>query len=176
MRPRRILTLSLGALLIFLIYQPAVYYTVWWGVIVVVGDLFDLRFPPRPESASDERADDAQSKGYPNAVDAPWVNAIERRDIDEIKRLVTSGADLEQPLFNGKTPALYAAGSDGWPIVLLLLQHGANPSATDLRGFNLATLEDLALDRRKLQRSRACRGEGDPAGKGPDDEWPFAQP
>lgn len=78
----------------------------------------------------------AQSQG---SLDGPWVKAIQRRDAKAVESLLAGGANIEEPLFADATPAVFAAAGDGWDIVLLLLQRGADPAAIDEQGFSIAT-------------------------------------
>ncbi|MBB4003221.1 ankyrin repeat protein [Aurantimonas endophytica] len=50
------------------------------------------------------------------------------------------GEDVDQRLFNRDTPAIMAASSQSWDIVLYLLQAGADPALGNRKGLTVATL------------------------------------
>lgn len=77
---------------------------------------------------------------YAESLNGPWVKAIESGDVDNVRRVLESGANIEELLFMDATPVVYAAGGQGWDIVLFLLERGANPAAIDLRGFTVAAI------------------------------------
>jgi hypothetical protein len=51
--------------------------------------------------------------------------------------LLNAGADIEAQGYHGATPILSAALIDNWPLVVGLIERGANVGAVDRRGFNL---------------------------------------
>ncbi len=60
----------------------------------------------------------------------PLFFAVSNRRLDNIKLLLTSGANLEYQDTGGYTPLLYAALISKWDSVLLLLRSGADASKT----------------------------------------------
>jgi ankyrin repeat protein len=65
---------------------------------------------------------------------------VQEEDIDAIRDLLDAGLDVDVRGFQGSTPAIYAAMADTWPVVLFLLEHGANPAAANRLGFTLPWL------------------------------------
>ena len=86
----------------------------------------------------------ADEIGDPNAVGPDGlpaiIVAIEREDMARVKALIGAGANLEAGGFHEATPALSAALADNWPMVLVLLEAGANPNPADQMGFTLPYL------------------------------------
>ncbi len=70
----------------------------------------------------------------------PIARAILYRDVSAVRRLVEEGEDVDQRLFNRETPAIMAATSDSWDIVLYLLQAGADPALENRMGVTVATM------------------------------------
>lgn len=62
---------------------------------------------------------------------------IEQENIAAIEAVLKAGADIEAQGFAKATPVLKAAFIDLWPIVAMLIQHGANVRAADYRGLTL---------------------------------------
>ncbi len=58
--------------------------------------------------------------------------------------LLNAGADIEAQGYHGATPILAAALVDNWPLVVGLIERGANVGAVDRRGFNLPYLTTQA--------------------------------
>jgi len=69
-------------------------------------------------------------------------NAILHEDTGWLRRLVADGVDVDQPISLGSTAAVFAAQSESWPVVLFLLEHGADPDRADDRGDTVRTLAD----------------------------------
>lgn len=96
---------------------------------------------------------------------SPMRKAILNRDLGEVKRLVAAGEDIEQPLFRRGTPAIHAAASANWDIVLFLLRSGADPAAKDTGGLTVAALarnsrlDPAAPEYRDLEAVRAILRE-----------------
>lgn len=95
----------------------------------------------------------------------PMRTAILNRDLSEVKRLVAAGENIEQPLFRRGTPAIHAAASANWDIVLFLLRSGADPAAKDTGGLTVAALarssrlDPAAPEYRDLEAVRAILRE-----------------
>ncbi len=70
--------------------------------------------------------------------------AIESRDVRQVRRLVEAGSDLEERLFNRATPVIVAGTADAWDIVLYLLRQGADPAAANRQGLTIARLARTA--------------------------------
>jgi ankyrin repeat protein len=70
----------------------------------------------------------------------PIAQAILHRDVSVVRSLVAGGEDVDQRLFNRDTPAIMAASSESWDIVLYLLQAGADPTLENRKGLTVATL------------------------------------
>ncbi len=67
-------------------------------------------------------------------VKTPLHEAIERGDYEEVKQLITSGADLHARE-KGRTPLHRAACCGHTEIVKLLIDEGANVNAKDGHGW-----------------------------------------
>lgn len=69
--------------------------------------------------------------------DRPTINlylALERGDLDQVKRHIAWDTDIRSPLPDGRTP-LHVVAADGREVfVRLLLEHGADPTARDAKG------------------------------------------
>ena len=74
-------------------------------------------------------------------------NAILHEDTGWLQRLIADGVDVDQLISVGSTPAVFAAQSESWPVVLFLLEHGANPDRADDRGDTVRTLADAGKAR-----------------------------
>jgi ankyrin repeat protein len=59
----------------------------------------------------------------------PLLKAIKRGDITEVRRLLASGVDPDESEAESWTPLAYAAARGHTPIVMLLLQAGAQPTS-----------------------------------------------
>jgi ankyrin repeat protein len=81
----------------------------------------------------------------------PISQAILKRDLSAVQRLVEGGEDVNQRLFNNETPAIMAAASQNWVIVLYLLQAGADPTLQKRNGVSLVK---IAASSRVLPDSR----------------------
>lgn len=55
----------------------------------------------------------------------PLIDAVDTGDIDFVKLVLGHGADINKPLFEGKTALTAAAGQGYLDIVKLLIEHGA---------------------------------------------------
>lgn len=67
---------------------------------------------------------DAKVINYP---DIPMIGAVMNSDIDEVRRLAAKGAGLnERAPENQATPMIDASDTDQWPVVEILIDHGAD--------------------------------------------------
>lgn len=66
--------------------------------------------------------------------------AINNHDLDALTGLVESGTDIEFKTFNNSTPVLDAAGAAAWPLVVYLLEKGADPDYEDNMGWTTRSL------------------------------------
>ena len=83
--------------------------------------------------------------------DQPTVNlylAMQRGDLDQLKRHIAWGTDVLSPLPDGRTPLQIAAADGREVFVDLLLEHGADPQA---RGPNGHTALETALINGRIQ-------------------------
>ncbi len=59
---------------------------------------------------------------------APVADAAERRDLEEVQRLVSGGADIQMAQADGMTALHWAAQHDDLPLARWLLEHHAHPN------------------------------------------------
>ena len=69
---------------------------------------------------------------------------IERRDADRVHAFLDAGVDINIRGFMGMTPAIYAATSDGWDMVLLFATRGADLSIVAKNGFSVQEIGFLS--------------------------------
>ncbi|RYH14349.1 MAG: ankyrin repeat domain-containing protein [Alphaproteobacteria bacterium] len=69
-----------------------------------------------------------------------YSNAIGREDTGWLQRLLDEGADVDQRLSSDYTPAALAARFSSWPLVLFLLQRGADPDLASVDGNSVRSL------------------------------------
>ncbi|MCC5968837.1 MAG: hypothetical protein JJU15_02715 [Pararhodobacter sp.] len=65
-----------------------------------------------------------------------WL--IKQRDQAAVGAWLDAGGDIEVPGFHRATPVLAAAIIDDWPMVLYLIERGAQMNVSDRRGYTLA--------------------------------------
>ncbi len=81
--------------------------------------------------------DDAVNK----AEIMPMLGAVQHSDTEEVRRLAELGIGLdEREPANQSTPMITASGSDQWPVVEILVDHGANIWAHDQFGTTMAQM------------------------------------
>lgn len=85
------------------------------------------------------------------ALDLPMTGAVQNSDTEEVRRLAEKhqGLDERNPDDQG-TPMIYAAGTDQWPVVEILVDHGADIWAHSEFGDTAAS---YTLDSRILRGS-----------------------
>lgn len=81
--------------------------------------------------------DDAVNK----AEIMPMLGAVQHSDTEEVRRLAEQGIGLdEREPADQSTPMIVASGSDQWPVVEILVDHGANIWAHDQFGITMAQM------------------------------------
>ena len=71
----------------------------------------------------------------------PMIGAIQHSDTDEVRRLAALHQGLEERNPDDQaTPMIQASGSDQWPVVEILVDHGANIWAHDQFGVTMAQM------------------------------------
>ena len=65
---------------------------------------------------------------------------IKQENEAAVLALINAGADIEAQGYHGSTPLLTTAQLANWPLVLALIERGANVGAVDRIGFNLPYL------------------------------------
>jgi len=70
---------------------------------------------------------------------------IEQDNREAVRALIASGMDIEIKGFQQATPAVAAASANAWVTTELLLGLGADPMASDRRGFTLPWLANKAV-------------------------------
>ena len=69
----------------------------------------------------------------------PMLGAVMHSDTDEVRRLAERGIGLdERSRANQATPIIVASGSDQWPVIEILVDHGADIWAHDEFGVTAA--------------------------------------
>jgi hypothetical protein len=104
-------------------------------------------------------SDPVRGPDAPGRAGHPQIfEAIEDGDLDRVKRLIASGANLEARGYAQKTPILKAAMTHNWTMAEMLLAAGADPMVPDEFGITVTAVaarsrlrpesdEGLALDR-----------------------------
>jgi uncharacterized protein len=85
---------------------------------------------PYGGKVSATQTDDGKAAPKPKAVNELW-KAVAAGDLEEVKKLVAGKAKLDTRGKNGHTPLTEAISGDKTEIALYLIEHGANPNATD---------------------------------------------
>jgi hypothetical protein len=86
-----------------------------------------------------------------NYPDVPMLGAVMNSEIDEVRKLAAQGIGLnERAPEDQSTPMIAAAETDQWPVVEILIDHGADIWAHDIFGVTTAP---YALDSRILRGS-----------------------
>ncbi|WP_107964598.1 ankyrin repeat domain-containing protein [Sphingomonas sp. PP-CE-3G-477] len=81
--------------------------------------------------------DDAVNK----AAIMPMLGAVMHSETEEVLRLAKQGIGLdEREPADQSTPMIVASGSDQWPVVEILVDHGANIWAHDQFGITMAQM------------------------------------
>ena len=71
---------------------------------------------------------------------------IEQRDFEAVTAFLDAGVDPNIRGFNGTTPAIWAASSDGWRFVEMFAERGADLSLSSRSGVTVARVVQLADD------------------------------
>jgi hypothetical protein len=85
---------------------------------------------PYGGKATATQTDDGKPAPKPKAVGELW-KAVAAGDLEQVKALVAGKAKLDTRGKNGHTPLTEAISGDKTEIALSLIEHGANPNATD---------------------------------------------
>ena len=71
----------------------------------------------------------------------PMLGAVMHSETDEVRRLAERGIGLDERYpANQSTPMIMASGSDQWPVVEILVDHGADIWAHDEFGVTMAQM------------------------------------
>ncbi|PTQ58805.1 hypothetical protein C8J45_1188 [Sphingomonas sp. PP-CE-3G-477] len=71
----------------------------------------------------------------------PMLGAVMHSETEEVLRLAKQGIGLdEREPADQSTPMIVASGSDQWPVVEILVDHGANIWAHDQFGITMAQM------------------------------------
>jgi len=96
---------------------------------------------------------------------------IEQDDRDAVRALISAGMDIEIKGFQQATPALAAATANAWITTEMLLQMGADPTASNRLGFTLPWLAGTAVMPQASAEGKAqARVRADLAARGLMDE------
>ncbi|MBI2901213.1 MAG: hypothetical protein HYY17_13605 [Planctomycetes bacterium] len=97
-----------------------------------------------------------EKKKRRNALNREFLAAVKKGDIQEVKRCLAGGADLESTTHQNRKSALLEAVSRGHDsIAELLIRRGADLGATDFRGRGA-----LSLARDQGMRDLIARSKG----------------
>ncbi|WAJ29646.1 hypothetical protein [Antarcticirhabdus aurantiaca] len=77
-------------------------------------------------------------------IEEELSTAIAAHDLDALRRLVEGGVDVEFPLFGDGTPATLAGLHQAWPLLLYLIEKGADPDKATMTGWTARSLLDEA--------------------------------
>ena len=104
----------------------------------------------------------------------PMLGAIMHSDADQVRQLAARhiGLDEREPA-TGATPIMVAAESDQWPVVEILIDHGANIWAHDEFGV---TMQQMAVTSRILAGSNEDRARRRVIDKLKASGYPFPPP
>ncbi|CUX80043.1 hypothetical protein Ga0058931_0748 [Roseibaca calidilacus] len=80
---------------------------------------------------------------------------VMEEDTQQITALLDAGLPIDIRGFQDSTPALYAAMADIWPVVLFLLERGADPMAANRLGMTLPWLATTSRINGDGPRARA---------------------
>jgi uncharacterized protein len=72
--------------------------------------------------------------------------AVAEGNLEQVKELITAGADLEQRDSHERTPLLVAAHLSHDEVAKVLLEAGANPNALDVQHYDLITIAAVNND------------------------------
>jgi ankyrin repeat protein len=67
--------------------------------------------------------------------ETPLIEAINKGEMEAIKKLIESGADVNEVSANGMTPLLTAVKNNQLEVIEVLIAKGANINATNKRGM-----------------------------------------
>ena len=98
----------------------------------------------------------------------PLFDAVQRRDIAAVSRLLADGVDVNVTRSDGSTPLAWASLRDDVAIANALLEAGADPNAADENGETPLLLAsargNLAIARQLLDAGAATRRYSPPPG------------
>jgi hypothetical protein len=100
----------------------------------------------------------------------PMLGAVQHSETEEVRRLAEQGIGLdEREPADQSTPMILASGSDQWPVVEILVDHGANIWAHDQFGVTMAQmavtsriLPDSDEDKARLRVIEKLKARGYP--------------
>ena len=82
----------------------------------------------------------------------PMLGAVMHSETEEVRRLAEKGIGLDERYpANQATPMIMASGSDQWPVIEILVDHGADIWAHDQFGITMA---QMAVTSRILRGSK----------------------
>ena len=102
--------------------KPILYIAV---VLFNAGTAFASLLPQFPASTTVEVV----------SSETPLIDAINKGEVEAIKKLIESGADVNEVSTNGMTPLLTAVKNNQLEVIEILLAKGANINATNKRGM-----------------------------------------
>ena len=80
---------------------------------------------------------------------------IQEGKFDEVGAFLDAGVDVNIRGFREKTPAIWAAGTVSWDMVLFLAKRGADLSASDRDGMSVCSIQDGLPTRLDTENGRA---------------------
>ena len=87
-------------------------------------------------------------------IQSEWADLILGGSPAIVRYYINRGGEIEENVFNGQTPVLFAANADRWDIVSVLVERGANLEVVDRMGVTLG--ESAATSNVKLRSERGA--------------------
>lgn len=107
--------------------------------------------------ADDEIFSGPQGHKHLHFKDIPLLQAIDKGDLEQVKKLVKEGADIDVELSNGMKPIHVAVATGQADITAFLLESGADVNSRSIKGISPL---NLALDTRNIDTIKVLLSKG----------------